>query len=409
MARAARALAIAVIFFAISVPKTLAANYGGRCSGLNHQILNRSYKLGIQFLLRNQKKAGNFHYEYDWKTHKDSADDNQVRQAGVTWGLALIYQDTGRQDVANALLRALDFFRKASRQTATGSRYIAYPGDRTGKLGVVSLIALSYMDYLQRAKLTLETNTLKQLETEMNQYIDFLVEARTNRGLFHGSYSIRNGEPYGKPSPYSDGESLLALVKAAKYHGRKDLLPLVMDSAREGLRVNIMEALKKSPDSRITKGYYQWISMAFYEMFTAGWSGARAYGRVIIKLADWMIDVHKTLERTRNTAYAYEGIIPALVVAKQLKDVEHARKFACVIDQGLRKLTSWQVGGPIPDKYVKSTPTDDKRAIGGVQNHPRESPLRIDVTQHQMHAVSLALKYIYRRNSGDSIISVNRP
>lgn len=32
-------------------------------------------------------------------------------------------------------------------------------------------------------------------------------------------------------------------------------------------------------------------------------------------------------------------------------------------------------------------------AIGGVQNHRSESALRIDVTQHQMHAVVLARRY----------------
>jgi hypothetical protein len=28
-------------------------------------------------------------------------------------------------------------------------------------------------------------------------------------------------------------------------------------------------------------------------------------------------------------------------------------------------------------------------------NHDKEAPLRIDVTQHQMHAVILALRYAY--------------
>ena len=36
-----------------------------------------------------------------------------------------------------------------------------------------------------------------------------------------------------------------------------------------------------------------------------------SYGERLMELSDWMIDVHKTLRRTRNTAYAYEGIIHA--------------------------------------------------------------------------------------------------
>lgn len=37
----------------------------------------------------------------------------------------------------------------------------------------------------------------------------------------------------------------------------------------------------------------------------------------------------------------------------------------------------------------------DKFASGGIMNHLREPGLRIDVAQHQMHAVVLAKKYIY--------------
>jgi hypothetical protein len=38
-------------------------------------------------------------------------------------------------------------------------------------------------------------------------------------------------------------------------------------------------------------------------------------------------------------------------------------------------------------------PTDDEKAIGGVQNHRAMAPLRIDVAQHRIHAVILARRY----------------
>jgi hypothetical protein len=47
----------------------------------------------------------------------------------------------------------------------------------------------------------------------------------------------------------------------------------------------------------------------------------------------------------------------------------------------------------LANQFIRATPTHDVRAVGGIQNHPRESTLRIDVTQHQMHAVILALEY----------------
>ena len=108
-----------------------------------------------------------------------------------------------------------------------------------------------------------------------------------------------------------------------------------------------------------------------------------------------MIDVHRTLERTRNTAYAYEGIIHAYEIARRNNCSYHIEKYFSVIDEGLYKLTTWQVGGPIPNTFLKDNPTSNIFAIGGIMNHKEEAPLRIDVTQHQMHAVILAQKYVY--------------
>ena len=116
----------------------------------------------------------------------------------------------------------------------------------------------------------------------------------------------------------------------------------------------------------------------------------------LLSLPTRMIDVHKTLKKTRNTAYAYEGIVHAYQLAVQRNDTEHIKKFAHVIKTGLTKLTSWQVGSPLMNDFIRSQPTDDPLAIGGVQNHSRESPLRIDVAQHQMHAVILARRYVYK-------------
>ena len=50
-------------------------------------------------------------------------------------------------------------------------------------------------------------------------YLRFLVAARLDTGGFHANYDAR-GEVSGHPSPYYDGEALLALVKAARYLGR---------------------------------------------------------------------------------------------------------------------------------------------------------------------------------------------
>ena len=265
----------------------------------------------------------------------------------------------------------------------------------------MALCALAHIDYLRAAKSQITEEKFQNYQQLLDEYLEFLIEARIQTeptaGLWHRSYSVTSGHPYGKSSPYFDGESLLALIKAANYMGREDLQPIIIASADAGYHHNIQEALQEDPDSSITKGYYQWSSMVFFEIATSGWPNTEKYGDYVIDLANWMIDVHKTLKRTRNTAYAYEGIIHAYQLAVQRNDTQHIEKFASVIEAGLTKLTSWQVGSPLMNQFIiRSQPTADPFAIGGVQNHRRESPLRIDVAQHQMHAVILARRYMYK-------------
>ena len=136
--------------------------------------------------------------------------------------------------------------------------------------------------------------------------------------------------------------------------------------------------------------------MSFYELYETDWPGTETLGDVVIDLADWMIDVHHTLRRTRNTAYAYEGIIHAFKIACDGGDKDRMKKYSSVIERGLFKLTSWQVGGPAQNGFLKKHQTTDKYALGGIMNHRKEPLLRIDVTQHQMHALILAKRYLFK-------------
>ena len=389
-----------VIGFVTSFALLLFSCDSDRPEPLNRAILDRSLELGTQFMLNHQKSEGNFTYIYDWVKKTYDPGDSQVRQAGAMWGLATIYNDSPSTEVGAAVEKAMDFFARNSELTLDGHRYVTYPGEEAGRIGTVALCALAHIDYLRAAKSQITEEKFQNYRQLLEEYLDFLIAARMQTepkaGLWHGGYSIFSGRPYGKSSPYFDGESLLALIKAAKYMGREDLQPIIIASADAGYRHNIQEALQEDPDSSITKGYYQWGSMVFFEIATSGWSNTEKYGDYVIDLANWMIDVHKTLRRRRNTAYAYEGIIHAYQLAVQRNDTKHIEKFARVIEVGLTKLTSWQVGSPLMNKFIRDHPTDNPLAIGGVQNHPRESPLRIDVVQHQMHAVILARRYVYK-------------
>ena len=385
------ALALFLSYYFFGIPEL-----DRRSKPLTREILDQSLSLGAQFMLHNQKSEGIFEYQYDWIQRKNVGKSSQVRQAGATWGLALIYQAQPDPQIRAAVEKAIAFFERNSALTPAGARYIVYPGRALGTTGTMALCTLAYIDYLRSAGPDLPAEKLQHYRQLLDGFLDFLVSARNEGNLWHQYYYPSSGQPYGEHTPYYDGESLLALVKAAKYMGRSDLKQIILDSADAGYRTNVRDALKKDRDSLVTKGYYQWGSMAFFELATSGWPDTEKYGDYVFELADWMIDVHRTLWRKRNTGYAYEGIIHAYELAVQRQDTQRSEKYARVIEIGLRKLTSWQVGSPLANRFIRRRQTDDPRAIGGIQGNGRETLLRIDTVQHQMHAVILARRYVYK-------------
>ena len=370
---------------------------------LTPEILNTSLTLGSKFLENNQKPAGNFNYEYDFETKEFATGDNQVRQAGALWGIALIFAYNQDPNLQKALDKSLEFFFKFTKEgNAPGSRAIFYKNDVVCKTGTVALVSLGIIEYLLTEKaglIKIEDSYRKKLEYNLRGYIQHLLSLQLKNGHFADSFTSHKKVKFHskKYNPYADGEVLLMLIKAAKYLGYEQLKPVFEDSALLIAKHYTMDQWPKDPDSNLTKGFYQWSSMAFWEYQDAGWNNAEYYGDYVENMAWWMIFTHRTLQRTRNTAYAYEGIIYAYEIANSENNESARNTLAFTIDRGLTKLTSWQVGGPLEskNKFLSSFKKFPKIAIGGIMNHRKEPLLRIDVTQHQMHAVILALKYRY--------------
>lgn len=366
----------------------------GQCEKhLNRSVLDRSLELGTHYVLAHQKPNGTFDYEYDWRDKSQSEDENEVRQAGALWGLTLLYANRPSAELAAAIDRGLEFFEENSKPVKGGIRCVTWSANRRGVTGTIALIALAHVDYL-RARTDLASERRALLEERLDEYLNMLVRSVHPSGLWFANYDLSNCKPAGEPSSYSDGEALLALVKAAKYAGRRELLPTIMKGAAAGKKLNIEHARDLDEDSDTTKGYYQWSSMAFFELATSDFPDTRVYGDTLLELADWIIDTHHILTRTRNTGYAFEGITHAYALAKQRGDARQG-KFACAIDIGLERLIGWQVGSPLATGYTAASGASDPKALGGVQNAATEPGLRIDVVQHQMHATLLARKYVY--------------
>jgi UDP-N-acetylmuramoyl-tripeptide--D-alanyl-D-alanine ligase len=358
---------------------------------INRDLLDQSLQLGRAFLLANQRQDGTFRYHINFLTGVAEPEQDPVRQAGALWGLALIHQDQPSDTTRGAVLRGLDFFRKHSALIGQQERYIQFPGVPEGKAGTVALVTLALIDFLRSEPPDAHPN----LRRELREYLQFLISLRRYDLRFHKYYLVSSGEGHGAPSPYFDGEILLALVKCARYHGREDLRPMCLASAETMFEAYVDQAVRDRRDDDLTKGFYQWGSMAFLELSDAGWEGTEQYASRTVLMAQWMIDVHRVLQRKRNTAYAYEGIISAYHLARATGETESAEKFRRVIAQGLGKLITWQVGGPQPPAYLQAHREYDSRCRGGVLSSPGDPRLRIDTTQHQMHAVILARRYVW--------------
>ena len=357
---------------------------------LTTEILDESLRLGQEFLLKNQKDNGSFNYEYDFVNDEFTKGDSQVRQAGALWGVTLVHQVLPSSDSREAIEKGIAFFESYTLEGENG-KYIAYPGEKAGRTGTMSLATLTLIDFLRS-----EPNHVNKphYDSLLSDYLSFLISLRRSDGHFSSSYNLKNGSGFSKPSPYFDGETLLTLIKAANYLGADSLRSTITESAENMYQFYVLDARAIDADSDQTKGFFQWGSMSFYEIFKAGWG--QHWAQRTIELSFWMIDTHRTLIRNRNTAYAYEGMISAWELARLTGDDWAIKKIGTVIDIGLSKLTSWQVGGPLQNGYLKDNLPARSIAIGGVMNHRREPLLRIDVTQHQCHALILARRFVYK-------------
>ncbi len=376
----------------------------GKCRPINvncEKILaasqvERAIALSSRYLIMNQREAGNFIHEYNWMGRYAYETDDPVRQADALWGLSLAYQFTGDLKIAASIHRGLTFFREISVVSDDGRRWIQYPGETRGSTGTVALVSLAIIDLL-RVPGGLAPGQRMVLDRELTGYLMLLFSAMTEKGQFHKYYDLKTGDPYGGPSPYADGEVMLAMIKAAKYLGRENLVPVIRKAAVSTYNENVGKALKRNPDSTKTIQYFQWAALSYYEMATSDWTGMERYGDIAIKLSDWMINTHCTLERRNSNAYALVGIAHACELARIRGDVEHMKKFVCVIDFGIMRLISWQIGGHVQDRFLLDNRTDDIKALGGALQKVGDDFVRIDITKQFLHAAIAARKFCYRQ------------
>ncbi|MDD3695458.1 MAG: hypothetical protein PHG44_05765 [Lentisphaeria bacterium] len=349
------------------------------------------------YYLNQQYQSGNFLYAMNLSSGELFEDDNQVRQAGALWALSCLNRDRFTENTRRAVLAGIDFFERNQKKSPSGEQVLAYPGEELLKTGTVALFCLSLIEFLRGQKEFLPPEVYQRYDDLLEQQLTFLQSMEMAGGSWAWQYDLHSGYREKISSPYYDGEALLAYCKAARYLGRKKLLPRIKAALPQLIEKYTVESWAAGGDREQTKGFYQWACMAFAEIVEAGWDDAGIAAEGAMALTWWQIYDNKVESREGNTAYAVEGLIAAWRIAKLRQDEKSMATIRQVIDNCLGRLMLLQVGGPFQkmNPYLTGLPRVHPKAYGGISAGPYSNIIRIDNVQHQLNAMLLAVKYLY--------------
>ena len=365
---------------------------------LTREILMQSLEAARAYYLNQQKTDGNFKYLLDLSDGKTSDDDNQVRQAGAIWGLSCLNRDFFNEPTRRAFLLGFDFFIRNIKTLPTGETVIVYPGEKNLNSGTVALFCLALTDFLAGQDKYLDQNTKDKYRRILFTHLQFLRTMELDDGSWSRAYELSSGIRKPVPSSYYDGEALLAYCKAARLYNRKDLIRRINFALPRLIHRYTVQTWQPDGDQDLTKGFYQWGSMAFAEYVEAGWEPhAKLAADAAMALAWWQIDENKLEAKKANVAYAVEGLAATWRIARMTKREAEEKRLKSVIDKIMGKLILCQYKGPFMqyNPYLMSLKNVVPEAYGGITAAQNSPFVRIDNVQHQVHATLLMLEYLY--------------
>lgn len=363
---------------------------------LERRLLTEAIEKARIYYLAQQTDLGNFVYAQDVIDPDKIEDDNQVRQAGAIWGLACLNRDRPTLPTARAVIRGVQFFIDNSRPLGFGHTGPLYPGTNEIKTGTVALITLSMVELWRGEEKYLTRMGRGLCSAWTANYLSYLGGMEMENGSWGRVYraGINEREPIG--SPYYDGEALLAYCRAARYMDHPELIPKIEKIAPLLIKKYTVDAWQQDPNSEETKGFFQWGCMASLEYVEAGWKDADMVGDACLALAWWQLHQRDVEAREGNTAYAVEGLLAAYRVAELRQDKAAMAMLRTAVEGMLVRQIATQVGGPL-EKYNFFLTHQRYRpeCVGGIMQSAMGGHIRIDVVQHQMHAMLMALQYLY--------------
>jgi hypothetical protein len=274
--------------------------------------------------------------------------------------------------------------------------YLIYPESEKGETGAVALLALGIMEVL-RADTGIEDSKRRQLEKYLDGYIRFVRSMVKEEGDIYRYYDNRGGGPLGAPpSPYSDGETFLALVNAVKYAGYTEFEDTARNVSEVLYRMYITMPFSVSKKNKYASAFFTWMSLAYLELYTMAPEDNAELAQRVIKLAYWIMDDQNIIRSTMNSSYVQQGLIAAWEISRLTGDRGAQSKLGYTIDRSLYKFTSWQVGSRIQNIFLSESKAADEMSLGGVLTKDGDPLLRLNIAGYQMDALIMALTFIYK-------------
>ena len=361
-----------------------------RYAQVTAETLERSMRIGADWIVAMQEHHGRFQYWYDPISDKFSKknDDNFLRQAGTSFSLMLVYEMTGDLRYFEAARKSVQYLLTFTEFLDTDKAYFLFR--RKAKLGGISLPMLTILKIRQLTG----TTEFDAILAKFANMVLFLQE-KYNTGQYKSTYVYRGDYEHEKNSGWESkiypGEALYAL--AGMYQAFGDLR--YKQSMDWALGFYYGEKWK-------SHAFLPWTISAFASLYEQ--TGEQKYADYVFFLGDQLLtqqnlgtdEVYGSFHGvpSANTGSYMEGLGDAIHIARLVKDERRLRLYQERAKMGYRWLFMLQYG-----ESDAAALTRPDMALGGFRTTLTNSQLRIDNTQHAISSFAKGLRFIYEKPS----------
>lgn len=369
----------------------------GMADGCPQQLTTQDRITGVglaaSWLAENQVASGLFVHERNWEAKTMSGAVQPVDQATATWAVTRLAGDDPVLELDETADAALEGW-IAQSETDGPNAWISTEPDG-GQTAVIALVSLALTERLATAPS--DHAQRERWSATRDRLLSQLQRARRPDHRIRAHFELDGRYPTdGAATAEADATTLLALVAAAM-GDRPDLQQPALALWRATWLHGFERPHKAYRDPPETKALFPWLPLALGELARSEWLDAEDAGPQLMELATWMVDDHQMLRRAGNTAYAQLGIAEAVRWGQQVGHPQTPR-LACVLDRGLERLLTLQVGHPHASSALDEVP-EGRVYRGGVAHSDDDHRLRLDHTALLPLALNAAPRRSYSEPS----------